>query len=422
MVQRMRIRIIVNLESSHRSFSFQQVIRFSCILFSLALSILGWFALADETVPVEFEVPEHQRLQVITWIKDLEADSYTTRKRASEKLARYCRISETARRQFLDTLQQSIEIRQPSNATRLREFRIRVSDESRWHQLDRLTDLTVNPSDVDLSGWREFSSIVGRGWDSRQFYRRVYIRYSERMENRFGDAASNNKQFLPINLLRLQPDDGITWAFVLLCDQSIKPAQLSPMTWQLQSMLQSAGHGPLQKSANSHLVQRLISQWIRRHRFLLLPDDLIVIANRYECDEVARELCLSVLSKPMMPPATHATAILNLWMIEIRATKTLARSVDSETALEIEMQRFSSDHRVCYRQCNVTPDRKIETQVRDIVLAVRLYRHGVDPRDVGMVALQADALTVIRVDSVGFENEEARQRTFRAAETLLQPH
>ena len=394
--------------------------RTALILFSVATTTMGCLAVADE---VSGSIDRENQLE--QWIEDLTDDSFVTRKRATHQLVRLCRESEPARQNVEERLRIAIRYRSSTNTIRLQEFLLRLCDEPRWHQLDRLTNLNVTPGEIQVAGWKEFSSIIGSDWDARSFYRDIYIRFGQQIENRFGQEHAQSTQIQstqipPINLLRIRSDDEVSWAFLLFCDQAGKSASHSPMTWELASRLRNTGHGPSQKTPNAHLIKRLIGQWVWRHRFNSLPDDLIFIANRYECDEIAKRLCHWTLSHQMMPPATHATAILTLWMIETRELRSLDRLATEKSVLSAVLERYADDSRVCFRQCNVTPSRKTETQLRDITLAVKLYRQGIDPRDVGFDGLQADAFTIIRADSLGFENSKSRQRAFLAAETLLQ--
>ena len=136
--------------------------------------------------------------------------------------------------------------------------------------------------------------------------------------------------------------------------------------------------------------------------------DKIAIGVRYGCHTSTLKRCQRVLASPDEVPSRVVAALLALCVLE-----TDGESVDAWINHCLEDQRTSHVWRSM-----VPPKSTRRTQVRDVALALRWHRLGVDPRAKGFVTLEADPLFVFRPYSLGFESDEEREACLALAAEL----
>ncbi|MFK8115422.1 MAG: hypothetical protein AB8B91_24710, partial [Rubripirellula sp.] len=133
----------------------------------------------------------------------------------------------------------------------------------------------------------------------------------------------------------------------------------------------------------------------------------LLASMRYQCRVLVSELCDGVFQDPQSPAATQVTALL-------------CAAAIGRNDIELQARNKLQDERTAHVwQLIAARKTKIRTQVRDVALALLLQHHGIDPRKAGFTELQADPLLVFRDHSLGFADEEARQRALTEAFRLL---
>ncbi len=207
---------------------------------------------------------------------------------------------------------------------------------------------------------------------------------------------------------QISPADGNGWSMLLIAlanrdasneDETVQ-RDFVRCHYRLVAILRRMGSGPMPERVSDQLViTRLIT------RYLTLADvddrDLLMIAARFGCQELAESQCRKILSDSARSASSVTTALMTASAIGM-----------PEREIDGWLKRCRSDHRVSHVwRSDMAPNVTYKVQVRDIALALHLHRAGVDPRQRGFEALVADPVLVYRAYSLGFPDDAQRQRS-----------
>ena len=404
-----------------------------CIFWAISFFTLPALAPADSPEALN-RAGEPQSLE--SMIQGLSSDSYVTRQMATDRILA---IGPRA----IGPLQAAMS--DPSLDVRSQAKLIvrKIHDEDVERTLQRLLapDGENDGDALRLPMWTSLSTYLGDDRNARRIYGELSNRYRESMTALSGDQQCHYRLPSPSRLdpQKLDRSELLGWMMVLLVDLSVDQAPLLASTESSQHLkskplpalnqttryaslstrlaatlnhpkrcpdlvLEGKAYGDLEREA----LRRLISAWVSSDHRLVCPQDRLAIAMRYDCLEQARELCTAVLSRQSSEPRSVAMALL--------AAATL-----DHPELTDYLDKFAFDRRVAHHfQLVGIPAVFVNTQVRDVVLALRLRQHGLDPRDAGFVQLQADPTYVYRPISLGFSCDSQRNRCHDDAALIIQ--
>ena len=279
---------------------------------------------------------------------------------------------------------------------------------------DRQIDMLLNPriaaGDIQLPGWLICSRLIGDDAAARRRFASLYRRFPSQL-GVLESVASIERvrsmigQFDPYRI----PSKDLDQWMLLLALETLYAEELTTQLSSRSCMSLSSTHlGPKPTSrADQEVLSRLIDQWVVSHRRSCPTREQLLIAMRYGCEDRVRQICQSVFDDHDAAPSTLVMTML------------CASSIGM-TDCEGFMQTRLHDRRTAHVwQLIASRKTKIRTQVRDVALALLLHHHGIDPRKVGFQELQADPMLVFRDHSLGFADDQSRERTHRRSLDLL---
>jgi hypothetical protein len=387
------------------------------VLTVLALTVpaasFGQSDLAETLQPASFEFEAIDDGSLEQAIGDLSSDSYATRQRATQ------RILSSGRRAVIPLV---LSLDDPSLDVRIQAQMLiqQIYDREVDRELQRL--LAFSQGDFQLPMWSAFCKHLGDDRNARQLYGELATRYRESLIAFSGDSRCHYRLPSPsrIDPQKLTRTDPLAWMLVLLVDLSRSSPSLGhldryvSLSTRLEATLSHPNSCPViagTRNGSSKLEQeglhRLISAWVSDENALASPQKRLVIAMRYRCFRQAQSLCDTVVSRLSSEPRSIALALLT------------AATLDHPKLTDY-LQRFDADQRVAHHfQLVGTPAALSNTQIRDVVLALRLRQLGVDPRDAGFTQLQADPTYVYSPISLGFSSDSQRNRCHENATLLI---
>ena len=390
-------------------------------------------ASADSPEPV-FHASEANSLELM--IQGLSSDSYVTRQTATDRILA---IGPSA----IGPLQAAMNDPSLEVRSQARLIVRKIHDVDFDRELQRLLALD-SEDDADtlrLPMWASLSRYLGNDRNARRIYGELSNRYRESMTALSGDQQCRYRLPSPSRLdpQKLDRSELLGWMMVLLVDLSVDQALSLASTESSQhskskpvSALHQAtryaslstrlaatlGHptrcpdlaleGKIYGDLERVALRRLISAWVSSDRSLVCPQDRLAIAMRYDCLAQARELCAAVLSRQSSEPRSIAMALLAAATLE-------------HPELTDYLEEFEFDRRVAHHfQLIGNPVAFVNTQVRDVVLALRLRQLGLDPRDAGFALFEADPTYVYSPISLGFSSDLQRNRCHNDAALIIQ--
>ncbi len=400
------------------------------IVWLISIFVLPGFTSGDSP---ESLLRDHQTESLEHDIRGLSSDSYVTRQTATERILA---IGPSA----IGPLQAALK--DPSLDVRSQAMLIvrKIHDADVDRELQRLLtlDSETDGDALRLPMWMSLSRYLGDDRNARRIYGELSNRYRESMTALSGDQQCNYQLPSPSRLdpQKLDRSELFGWMMVLLVDLSVDqkttptPSSLTPLMPAIDQATRYASLSTRLASTLSHprlcpdltgedssdgdlerdALRRLISAWVSDHHSLVCPQDRLAIAMRYDCLTQGRELCKTLLSRQSSEPRSVAMALL--------AAATL-----DHPELTGYLEKFEFDRRVAHHfQLVGTPAEFVNTQVRDVVLALRLRHLGLDPRDAGFVLLQADPTYTYSPISLGFSSDSQRNSCHADAALLIQGH
>lgn len=333
-------------------------------------------------------------------VADLGSNSFATRQRSESRLV------EIAARDFESARTVEAVLRNnpfPSSDLELflgkKRLLEQILSSERDARMDRfLHDPTFDPHSIP--GWDQFCQFAGDGIDSRLVFAAL-VEHRPRIGRWLGNPDS-----APIEMPRfdqIDRQDTATWAMLLwAATQQTRPT-IDEATMRLTASLSRVGGGPEpRRDHEQRVISRLIASYLARAPIDVR--DRIAIGVRYECTEIVLADCRQILGDPTESPSRIVTAMLAASALDLSPSET-----------DHWINNFLTDGRVSHVWRSMMPPKTTHrTQVRDVALALKLHRSGIDPRSRGFEALVADPILVFRPYSLGFESDDARRRTHQA--------
>ena len=289
--------------------------------------------------------------------------------------------------------------------------------------LDRLSNPDYPIDQLSSAGWKQFLKVAGNDKQARLAFAAICRRHPSAFASMRSIKA---KQSEFTNPFQLSVDDHVGWMVLLLPEisesgdsdrvselDSIEATQISRIATSLSQtslgLNPSIGHD--RSDWLEPIFSRIVTGWINRHHAIIDSGTTMRVAVRYHCDQIALKIAKQTLNDPSSPASAQVTAMLTLSKL-----KNQVSSQDRQDAL----RAFIADERTV-RVWQALTDRriKIQTQVRDVAVALMLDQAEQDPRQFGFTYLEADPLLRFRDYSLGFENDQIRHAAHSQALDFL---
>ena len=353
-------------------------------------------------------------------IRRLDHDHFDVRQRAAEELI-------DSREDDIELEHRLFEILRQGTASTEMQFAIReVLGQRSAHQeewaiarlrgaVGRLDEVTSKRVTEVIPGWALWQSLLGSGHASRHDFVLLFKRYPDcaaRMggeESRFPAIAT----LLEARSYESQAaSDPAFWSLVLanrlaISESSFTKAARLQLDHRLSMVLSNdplrGNEGKSQETVRSQTGQqsmtRLIEQWLVRTEHTMPRRTAILIALRAGCRDRAEKISLGVLQHREASPIDLVTAML----VFARQPNPFLSSHFDDTRRAFQWQMLAEQKTV------------IDTQVRDVAIAIALDQIGTDIRSCGFEFTRADPLLRFRDCSLGFANQNDRDRSLSQA-------
>ena len=359
-------------------------------------------------------------IQTLALIEQLDDDRYHNRQAAKIKLIDQAMAGQA------QSLAQGLQHASMEVRSTVAEIMVMHRQREFGQQLKILTDPQSSTDQLTWKGWQHFSQLVGDDTHARKAFAQVCRRHPKALTS---IDAIRNKKDDSADPYRISPDDLVSWTTLLTAELTANSDPLGEntktnaaavtQTTRIAMALSQTSMGPnLSLATNPDrstriVLGRLLADWLVKTKSNVGSRTSLRVAVRYQCDNVAMELCDSVLSDPRSPPSAIVTAML-----------TLAKSSRGQHASEITEEAFAaflSDDRTAHVWQRIASEKlTLRTQVRDVAFAMLLNQHGQDPRQFGFAYLEADPLLGFRDYSLGFASDADRSQAHARARLFLE--
>lgn len=333
--------------------------------------------------------------------------SYRTRQRARRELETAGPTAEVRAALKQGLTSKSVEIRETCRWL-LQQF----EHEAFSKELQLLTSLSVDASNIRLIGWKEFSQLAGDDDWSRKLYGRIvrqhYPLICQLLNPSLKQTRSLDRFLSQTDPYWLPSQDAVSWSLLLFCDSVNATNDRPGLSTRILASLSHSGLGPTRISGGDQLVvQRLVDGWLAANANTGAIRERLIAAMRYQCHDRASELSRLTMDDVSASASSTVAAML-------------CASVLEHDDLRPQLIRRLEDHRTSHVwQLIASRKTKVRTQVRDVALALLLQRQGYDPRQFGYLELQADPLMLYRDHSLGFSDDRSREKAHEHARAEL---
>ncbi|QEF96101.1 hypothetical protein Mal15_01270 [Stieleria maiorica] len=335
--------------------------------------------------------------ELVGLVAGLGSESFATRHRAESKLIGYAIGDQSVAEQVKALLRDNPF---PPQDIECYLSKRRLLNRLEMRERDLLMERFLYDPAFDrssLPGWEQFRQCAGDTHDARLVFRCA-------VEDRLGigrllaDGPTEAVRLTELETLDRHDSAGWSVALTLACRQQRTVAD--PQTVRLVALLRHPGTGPAPwREHEQRVLSRIIASLLTSTPIDLR--DRLVIGLRYGCDDVVESDCRSTLNDPDESPSRIVAALLAASKLDFAPTE-----------IDQWITSYSGDDRVSHVWRSMMPPKTTHrTQVRDVALALKLHRAGIDPRTRGFDALAADPILVFRPYSLGFETESSRRRT-----------
>ncbi|MDM4013873.1 hypothetical protein [Roseiconus lacunae] len=346
-------------------------------------------------------------------VGQLADDSYATRLNARRKLLKLAESGSAAADEVDRALRKPVPLRGELEYDLARsELRQRIAHRrvQRLHQsfLDEPNSDSPTPS-----GWTTFCRFAGDDFDARQVFVSIVNRhpsFGDRLQLPNVDAGRDDQDAVPNRLHRL---DSLDWIALLTMECCHRPSVSDRRSLAIVSVLSREGLGPdlegmssLSDNLNPDVPRRVFARLIGKYLDTVFVDfqDRVCIGMRYGCERLVDIDCRNVLSDRSQSPANVSVALL-----------AMSAQLTSNDELSHWLDDFQDDRRIATVWRTATPAKRIvRSELRDVVLAIRLARQHSDPRDFGFASLRAHPRLGYQPYSLGFESSEQRDAAHQA--------
>ncbi|WP_068258674.1 HEAT repeat domain-containing protein [Rubripirellula obstinata] len=281
-------------------------------------------------------------------------------------------------------------------------------------QLQQVSNPNVPSDELTSTGWKEFSLVAGNDMEARRAFVALCRRHPTGLSS-IKSVSNAHAEFT--NPFQINTDDGVGWVLLLLSELN---SPNSGNEFDTQAATQSSRiamslsqptmgldlHAVADRSDGCGTIfSRLVTRWLAKHDTIIDRRTAIRVALRYDCDQTALAIAENVLSVPDSPAASTVTAMLVVAKLNQTSQKLSDFVDDNRTA---HVWQLIADRKI-----------KIQTQVRDVAIALMLNQADQDPRQFGFNYLEADPLLRFRDYSLGFENDQLRSMAHTKALDFL---
>lgn len=378
----------------------------------LIIALLSWCALFaqgfgnDETTNGALRSTDAEVAQLI---KQLGADSFSQRERASKQLL--------ARGLDVYADLQNAE-NHPDRETRMRVRRL-VANLVEMDRQTQLAEFIMNLEGdfAQLPGWTRLREIAGDTRATRMLMAGVLRDNWNLLAESERDAGSAEATLVrrceelqysrSVQRRQLKREDVAALLLLAVNPEVGVYKQTQQQIYNLCYRIKFANNqsGGVTISADDPL-RKLLGAWVAR------PSDVantafysLNIALRFSLSE-GLVPAVQILEENNAAPYIRQYAVL-----------TVARFKDHESAPLLKT--LLEDESVCYSQTDPrTKNVAFQSQVRDVALAVLLYLDGHDPKDFGFAKLRPSTNMVYQPNTLGFANDELRAAAFDAWKAL----
>lgn len=366
----------------------------------LALVVLAaatWLP-ADAASADDATAPELSQRTTGQLIQQLGSREFATREAATGELSRR---GESVEPQLRDAL------RHPDLEVRLRASRLLAG----MFRADLRRRLAAFVNDVeggqqhDLPAWNEFQRVFGSDVATRRLFAEMVTDESELL----AAYASDKKKAGAMLGVRVKAFENglvpglnyqasvasVATMLFLVSDQQV-PVSTS-LGFQVYRFLNlSAGRRAVEDKQYSPLLKQLVTSWIERGASnSSLARSGLMLAERYEMNEVALSLAARILSDKEMPSYSVPYALL-----------TIGRLGNARHLATI--RPHLTNMKVCHTWHSSKFEKPIQIQVRDVTLAVLVHLTKQDHKQYGFDLLRPDGNGFFYVFTLGFANDEQR--------------
>ena len=337
--------------------------------------------------------------------------SYTRRLLAKQRLLEFGADAIPLVQPMLDS--QKLETRLSA-----RELLDGLRQQQRERELNRLFANDPDQPAPNLPCWQSFASAAGDTPQSRELFARLIRKHGDALTwlARIDDCSADAREtaylemdrYLPLDIGRMNAGDPVRWTLLLLASQNSSLVNAPILSSRVRGgLLNPQVSTRLKNCAYASTLKSLVASWLQASSQNFVNSTTLRISLVYDCREQAEQLTELLLEDQGSSPASIATSLM-----------ILAR-IDPKLA-QLECLKRLDDQRVCHVwQVVSVRHRAVQTEVRDVAMAMLLYLSGHDPRQFGFEDIEGDPETIYRDFSMGFENEEARLAAFKSCRKEL---
>lgn len=284
--------------------------------------------------------------------------------------------------------------------------------------ISRLLSSDYHREKFDLPGWKLFKDMAGTSNNARQLFARLVRQHSaslewlESLSAKSGEAEDSAylemDRYLPIDIARINDGDPARWTLLLLASSQSSLINAPILSSRVRGgLLNPEVSSRLKDSPHFQTLRTLIANWLDVTSQCFINSTILKISLVYQCNDQAKSMAGRILRDRNSAPAGVASALMLLSRLEPAEAKR-------------ECAPWLDDSRVCHVwQVVAVRHRAVQTEVRDVALAMLLYLDGHDPREFGFEDLEGDPETIFRDFSMGFEHNAARGGARRASLKVL---
>jgi hypothetical protein len=271
--------------------------------------------------------------------------------------------------------------------------------------------------EIDLPGWALFRGAAGDSQDARRLFVQLVrghhgtLCWLDSLDDREEGQTIYMEldRYLPIDVSRINEGDPARWSLLLMASSHPTLGSAPILSSRVRGgLLNPQVSARLLGSPHHAAIRRLIDHWLQQSSRYYVNSTMLRIALAFECRDTARLMAKQTLTGAASAPTGIATSL------------TLLTRLEPQRAA-LELPKWIEDERVCHVwQIASVRRRAVQTEIRDVAVAMLLHLDGIDPRSAGFVDIEADPQTIFSEFSMGFEDSQTRRLAHAKAHRLLQ--
>ncbi len=259
--------------------------------------------------------------------------------------------------------------------------------------------------DHKLPCWTLYREAIGRDRPARELYVEVVRAENELLEavergdeirtrllvDRVQAVLESSSTNLPQSFSRA------TLAAVLLASLDADIQSSPQITALVYNMLgQPPARSAVQEPDHQEMMLKMVAAWFLANAENPTVANGLTLVQQYGLDDVALTMARKVLTRETPPPSSVAYAALALGKLGTH---------DDVPLLEPHL----ANKTVCHAWSTPQFPEVIKIEVRDVVLAVLVHLTGQEHKEYGFDLLQEDPMTLYRIYTLGFPENEKRE-------------